>query len=103
MIIYASDENFDELYKNGPVMVDFFGKTCGPCRMIAAVMEELDDSFPFVSFIKVDVDECPKTAQKYQVSGIPDLYFYRDGQEIAHELGAISENMIRSHLAEILY
>lgn len=103
MITYATDSDFHELISQGPVMVDFFGKTCGPCKMIARVLEDLDDEFPFLNIVKVDVDECPKISEEYDIHGIPDLYFYKDGQLVTRELGAVSEDVIRSHLAEILY
>lgn len=103
MITYATDSDFHELISQGPVMVDFFGKTCGPCKMIARVLENLDDEFPFLNIVKVDVDECPKVSEEYEIYGIPDLYFYKDGQLAARERGAVSEDVIRSHLAEILY
>ena len=103
MITYATDSDFHELISQGPVMVDFFGKTCGPCKMIARVLEDLDDEFPFLNIVKVDVDECPKISEEYDIHSIPDLYFYKDGQLVKRELGAVSEDVIRSHLAEILY
>ncbi len=103
MIIYATDENFKSLIAEGPVVVDFFGKTCGPCKMIARVLEALDDELPFLNIVKVDVDDCPKTAAEYEISGIPDLYFYKDGELVTRELGAVGEDIIREHLAEILY
>lgn len=103
MITYAKDSDFHELISHGPVMVDFFGKTCGPCKMIARVLEDMDDEFPFINIVKVDVDECPKVSEEYNISGIPDMYFYKDGKLVARELGAVSEDEIRSHLAEILY
>ncbi len=103
MITYAADESFYELIKEGPVVVDFFGKTCGPCRMIGRVLEKLDDEFPFLNIVKVDVDECPAVAADYGVNGIPDLYFYKDGDLIRHEIGAVSPNVLRGCIAEILY
>lgn len=103
MITYAKDSDFHGLISQGPVMVDFFGKTCGPCKMIARVLEDLDDEFPFLNIVKVDVNECPQVSEEYKIHGIPDLYFYKDGQLVARELGAASEDVIRSHLAEILY
>ena len=103
MIHYATDETFASLVAEGPVLVDFFGKTCGPCKLIARVLEALDDEFPFISVVKVDVDDCPKTSEQFRIQGIPDLYFYKDGKIAARELGAVSEDVIRGHLADILY
>lgn len=100
---YATDETYQELVSEGVVLVDFFGKTCGPCKMLARVLEELEDEFPFVNIVKVDVDECHETANRFQISGIPDLYYYKDGKVITHETGAVDGEYIRGRLAEIIY
>ena len=103
MITYATDENYHELIAEGPVLVDFFGKTCVPCKLTARVLEMLDDEFPFINIVKVDTEDCPKTTEEYGISGIPDLYFYKDGELVSRELGAVDEDTIRGRLAEILY
>lgn len=102
-IQYATDETYELLVSEGVVLVDFFGKTCMPCKLLARVLEELEDEFPFINVVKVDVDECPKTAEAFRISGIPDLYYYKDGKIVTHELGAVNGEVIRSRLAEILY
>ena len=103
MTVYATDETFRNLVKEGVVIVDFFGKTCGPCKMIAKELEELEDEFPFLQIVKVDVEDCPKTSEEFRVEGIPDMYYYKDGEIVRHEVGAVNQDVIRSHLAEILY
>ncbi len=103
MTFYATDETFRDLVKEGVVIVDFFGKTCGPCKMIAKELEELEDEFPFLQIVKVDVEDCPKTSEEFRVEGIPDMYYYKDGEIVRHEVGAVNQDVIRSHLAEILY
>lgn len=100
---FATDETYASLVSEGVVLVDFFGVTCGPCKMLARVLEELEDEFPFLNIVKVDVDQCPKTTEQFHVNGIPDLYYYKDGQVVLHEVGAVNGAEIRSHLAEILY
>lgn len=102
-IKYATDETYAELVKEGIVMVDFFGKTCGPCKMLARVLEELDDEFPFLNIVKVDVDDCPKTAEQFKINGIPDVYYYKDGEIITHESGFGSKEMVLESLSKILY
>lgn len=102
-IKYATDENYKELVSEGVVLVDFFGKTCVPCKMLARVLEEIDDEFPFVNIIKVDVDDCPETAKQFNINGIPDLYYYKDGKVINHETGFGSKDMVLSSLAKLLY
>lgn len=102
-IQYATDETYSDLVKEGVVLVDFFGKTCGPCKMLAVVLEELEDEFPFLNIVKVDVDDCPETAKQFNINGIPDLYYYKDGQIVTHETGFGSKDMVLSSLAKILY
>jgi thioredoxin 1 len=103
MIQYATDDTFDSLISEGVVLVDFFGKFCGPCKLVARELEEIDDELPFVNIVKVDTDDCPKTSERYHISGIPDLYFYKDGKLVHHELGAINGDAIRTILGGILY
>lgn len=100
---YATDATYKELVAEGVVLVDFFGKTCGPCKMLARVLEELEDEFPFINIVKVDVDDCPETAKEFKINGIPDLYYYKDGAVVNHETGAVDGEYIRGRLAEILY
>lgn len=101
--VYATDETYEQLVSEGVVLVDFFGKTCGPCKMLARVLEELEDEFPFINIVKVDVDDCPKTSEKFEINGIPDLYYYKDGKIVNRETGFGSKDMILSSLAKILY
>ena len=102
-IVYATDANYNELVSEGVVLVDFFGKTCGPCKMLARVLEELDDEFPFLNIVKVDVDDCPETSGQFKINGIPDLYYYKDGELLFHEAGAVDGEYIRGKLAALLY
>lgn len=102
-IKYATDETFAELVKEGVVIVDFFGKTCGPCKLLAKVLEELDDEFPFLNIVKVDTDECPKMSEKFGINGIPDVYFYKDGEIVARQTGFGRKEDLVKQLSEILY
>jgi thioredoxin 1 len=102
-IQYATDTTYAELVKEGVVLVDFFGKTCVPCKMLAKALEELDDEFPFLNIVKVDVEECPKTSEQFHIDGIPDVYYYKDGQVVTHETGFGSKEMLLDTLAKILY
>lgn len=102
-ITYATDTTFDQMVSEGIVLVDFFGKTCGPCKLLAVVLEEIEDEFPFINIVKVDVDECPETAARFKVNGIPDTYFYKDGEIVAREVGFGGKEVIMGQLAKILY
>lgn len=103
MIHYATDETYDMLVAEGVVLVDFFGVNCGPCKMLAKSLEELDDELPFLNIVKVDTDKCPVKSEQFHINGIPDLFFYKDGKVLFHEGGMVDADEIRSKLAEILY
>lgn len=102
-IKYATDETYEKMVAEGVVLVDFFGVTCGPCKLLSRELEELEDTFPFINIVKVDVDKCPDTARKFEIKGIPHLYYYKDGKIAYHELGAMNGEVISKRLAEILY
>lgn len=102
-IKYATDETYAELVKEGVVLVDFFGKTCGPCKLLAKVLEELDDEFPFINIVKVDVDECPERSKEFEINGIPDVYFYKDGEIVARQTGFGRKEDVTEQLSKLLY
>ena len=88
--IAVSDSNFDQvvLQAKTPVLVDFWAAWCGPCRMVAPVVEELAKEYgDRVSFAKVDVDQNPKTASKYGIMGIPTLIIFKDGSPVSNLVG----------------
>ena len=102
-IRYATDTNYRELVSEGVVIVDFFTKTCVPCMGMASVLEEIDDEFPFVNIVKVDCDECLKTAEEFKISGIPDIYYYKDGEVLFHESGEVDKEYLKEKMADIMY
>ena len=79
-------EQFDELTKTGTVLVDFFATWCGPCRMLAPVLEELEQETG-VTIAKVDVDESGELARKFGIMSIPTLILFKDGQAVKKAVG----------------
>ena len=83
MIKYLEkEEEFDEIIK-GDVIVDFYADWCGPCKMIGAILEEIDD----MNFLKVNVDDFQNIAIRYGVMSIPTLIKFKDGEEIKKIIG----------------
>ena len=78
---------FEEAIAKGDVLVDFWATWCGPCRMLAPVLEEVANDRPELTIVKVDVDEAGELASKFGISSIPTLIHFKDGKEVGKTLG----------------
>jgi thioredoxin 1 len=87
-IVSATDQTFAAETKEGVTLVDFWAPWCGPCRMIAPVLEELDQEMgDKVKIVKVNVDENPETASKFGVMSIPTLLVFKNGELVDKTVG----------------
>jgi thioredoxin 1 len=87
----VSDATFEAevLKSNEPVVVDFWAEWCGPCRMIAPALEEISGTLgDKVKIVKLNVDENPKTAEKYGIMSIPTLMLFKKGELASRQVGA---------------
>jgi thioredoxin 1 len=95
MALEVNDGNFEELViKSGiPVVVDFWAEWCGPCRMIAPMMEELSNEYSGKALVvKCDVDNSPNVASKYSIRNIPTVLFFKDGKVADKQVGAVPKS-----------
>jgi len=100
-IVHTNDSSFeaDVLNSDKPALVDFWAEWCGPCKMIAPILEEAASEYvDKMSIVKLNVDESPNIAQKFGIRSIPTLMLFKDGAVQAQKLGAMSKSQLTEFL-----
>jgi thioredoxin 1 len=100
-ISHLTDENFEEevVQSNIPVLVDYWAEWCGPCKMIAPILDSLTDEYAGkLKISKINIDENQKTPQKYGVRGIPTLMIFKNGNVEATKVGALSKSQLTAFI-----
>lgn len=101
MALAVNDSNFDEVVikSDKPVLVDFWAEWCGPCRMIAPIVEEISKEYSERALVvKCDVDNSPGVAAKYGIRNIPTILYFKDGKVADKQVGAVPKNNFVSKL-----
>jgi thioredoxin 1 len=100
-IVYTSDDGFDAdvLGADKPVLVDYWAEWCGPCKMIAPILNEIADEYSDrLKICKLDIDANQATPPKYGIRGIPTLMLFKNGEVEATKVGALSKSQLQAFL-----
>ena len=101
LVLHVSDAEFNEtvLKAAGPVLVDYWAEWCGPCKMIAPVLDEIAADYQGrLTVVKVNIDANPMTPQQYGVRGIPTLMIFKNGEVEATKVGALTKSQLTAFI-----
>ena len=104
-IIHVSDTTFEDevLNSDTPIIVDYWAEWCGPCKMIAPILDEIADEYQGkLTVAKLNIDDNQETAQKYAVRGIPTLMIFKDGEVAGTKVGALSKSQMSAFIDSVI-
>ena len=100
-ILYVTDDTFDEevIKSSDPVLVDYWAEWCGPCKMIAPILDEIASEYTGkIKVAKLNIDDNPQTPPKYGIRGIPTLMLFKGGNVEATKVGALSKSQLTAFI-----
>ncbi len=100
-IVYLTDDTFEQevLQGESPVLVDYWAEWCGPCKMIAPILDEIASEYEGkIKVAKLNIDENPATPPKYGIRGIPTLMLFKGGSVEATKVGAVSKSQLTAFI-----
>jgi thioredoxin 1 len=100
-IVHVTDDSFEQevLQASDPVLVDYWADWCGPCKMIAPVLDEIADEYDGkIRVAKINIDENPNTPPRYGIRGIPTLMLFKRGEVEATKVGAVSKSQLTAFI-----
>lgn len=98
--IKAQDFTQAVVEHDGIVLVDFFAEWCGPCKMVAPILEQLSNERDDVKIVKVDADEAPDLMAQFGIRGIPTLLLFKQGEKVGSKVGAVSLSQLQSFVSQ---
>lgn len=103
-VLKVTDQSFaDAVKSNNILIVDCYADWCGPCRMIAPIVEDLANEYSGrVAFAKIDVDQSPDVSRQFHISSIPTLLFFKNGEMIDRQIGALPKHALQARVESLL-
>ena len=105
MTVEVNDSNFEEivLKSDKPVIVDFWAVWCGPCRIVGPIVQEIGEEYADKAVVgKLDVDHNPEAAKKYGIRNIPTILFFKNGEVVDKQVGAVPKQVLVQKLEALL-
>ncbi|GLC29452.1 thioredoxin family protein [Clostridium omnivorum] len=99
----ANENNYDEMVKEGFVIVDLYGENCNPCKMFSKVIDELSYDVDFVNVVKVNTTHNRDIAVRNNVAAVPTILFMKDGKVLERHLGFMSLDQVKEKIGQYLY
>jgi thioredoxin 1 len=106
MTLEITDNNFDDLIKNGDklILVDFWASWCNPCKSLAPMLEDAsNDLAEKITVYKINIDENPISPQKYGVRGIPTIIFFKSGNQVDRQVGVLQKSKLYEKIEDVYF